>query len=32
MDFELLASIALAALFFVAIPILIFLSFEDKQY
>lgn len=32
MNFELYALISLSALFFVAIPLLIFLSFEDKQY
>ena len=32
MHFELWACIALATLFFVAIPALIFLTFEDKQY
>jgi len=32
MDFELYALISLVALFFIAIPLLIFLSFDDKQY
>ena len=32
MTFESYSLISLAVLFFVGIPLLIFLSFEDKQY